>query len=69
MIGFKVNFILAQVEIFVDNVLLTTIPNLAVSKLWTQVVDAGSSKIFINIGQEPFVHTVAGTVNWADPFV
>lgn len=64
ILGFVVNFITAQVEIRVDNIVLTTIPNLATSIRWTQLFDCTNCEARLNIGQEAFEHSVSGTVAW-----
>ncbi|MBL4904268.1 MAG: hypothetical protein JKY62_16720 [Desulfocapsa sp.] len=69
VIGFLVNFITAEIKIYVDNVLLATIPNIETSVLWTQEVDCSGGHILMNIGQEDFVHPQAGSVAWADDYV
>lgn len=64
VIGFVVNFITAQVEIYVNNVLLTTIPNLSTSVAWTQYIECPSCELKMNIGQDPFVYTISGVSDW-----
>lgn len=69
VIGFILNFITATIEIYVDNVLLTTIVNIETSVLWTQLLDCSSAEVKMNIGQDAFIYTKAGTVAWADDYV
>ena len=64
VVGFVVNFITATVDIYVDDVFLTQIPNLATSVLWTQLLDCSNAGVKLNVGQDTFVHTKAGTVAW-----
>lgn len=69
VIGFIVNFITAEVIIKVDDIILATIPNLATSVLWTQLITASNAGIKLNVGQDAFIYPQVSTVPWADEYL
>ena len=70
ILGFKVDFILAQITIYVDNEVLVVLPNVVTSNYWTQSLDMGTvGSINMNVGQDPFIYTIPDTIAWGDPYV
>ncbi len=70
-IGVVVNFTEGSIQFYADDVLIYDFsPIINDQTMWTQVVDVQTSpKVFLNIGQDPFKYTKAGTVAWADEYL